>query len=88
MTTVIAFVTRIPGYVFLGIKEKNNEVLADNTGMILAMMVYINSFANLFVYTIRMPRFRQVLLRMLGFGRHNKVNSENGRKNVQVTGRV
>jgi len=85
LTTLVALLTWMPRYVAY-ILQKQYANTSTNVSIAAVMVIYSNSFANLLVYSLRMPHFRREMKKMLHCkrtvtwdNRVNEVPSANGR---------
>lgn len=92
LTTLVALVTWVPSFIILNMVGRG--YLSHNIGVVFVMVIYSNSFANLLVYTIRMPQFRRELYKIIKCKRINKIGSQQtssegrtARTNTQSFGR-
>jgi len=79
LTTMCALVTWSPRVVISFLKRQSITI-SSQANFISMMMLYSNSFVNLFVYALRMPAFRREMLNMFKFmfahANKNRINSE------------
>lgn len=72
LTTLVALITWLPRFITYILKRGSVSTDHD-TSLVLVMIIYSNSIANLFVYAFRMPVFRKELKKMIRIITRNRI---------------